>query len=120
MSVNSELVRFEKDIKSNAALRNDVKKIGMHLDKLAELAVARGYKITKADLDDVFKQKKAKLSDEALKKVAAADVTTTATTVEVVQTEAEVSTSTTTTEVEAEAEGITIAVAVAVAVVVLT
>src|SRR5450759_2945429 len=97
MSTNNELARFEKDIKSNAALRNDVKKVGMRLDKLADLAAAKGYKITKADLADAFRQKKAKLSDEALKKVAAAGATST----QVEQTQTEVSTSTSTTEVEA-------------------
>ncbi|MEW6368320.1 MAG: Nif11-like leader peptide family RiPP precursor [Acidobacteriota bacterium] len=98
----SEIERFEKDVKSDQKLRDELKQKGLDAAKIVEFANAKGYKITKADVAAYAKAKKAKLSEEALAKVAAGDTTQTSTDVE--QSGVEVTTYATTSEVEVETE----------------
>lgn len=66
----SEIERFAKDVKTNASLQGEVKKVGGDQQALVNLAKKNGYDFTLDDLKKYGDKKKGELSQEDLDKVA--------------------------------------------------
>ncbi len=66
----AELNRFEKDVHSNSALMEEVKKAGTDENAVVAFAKSKGYDFTLEELLAYVDKRKATLSDEALDKIA--------------------------------------------------
>ena len=69
-----DIGRFTAAIKKDAALMAEVKKVSTDAGKVIQLAKAKGFDFTEAELKKYVEAKKGKLSEEQLKKVAGGSV----------------------------------------------
>ncbi|MEW6357119.1 MAG: Nif11-like leader peptide family natural product precursor [Planctomycetota bacterium] len=69
-----DVERFAADVKKDATLAAEVKKIGANVAAIVKFAKDKGYSFSAAELKDAAKAKKSQLTEEQLKKVAGGSV----------------------------------------------
>lgn len=65
-----EMERFAKDVKTNSALQDELKKAGTDEKAVVSIANAKGYDFSLEELKAYADSKKGELSDDQLQKVA--------------------------------------------------
>ncbi len=65
----AEIERFNKDVRENREMWEEIKNIGNSLEKIVAFAKSKGYEFTVADIEAIAKQSE-ELSEEQLDNVA--------------------------------------------------
>lgn len=105
----ADIERFVNDVKSNSALRDELKTAGIDEGGIVDFAKSKGYEITAEEVKSHLEAKKAALSDEELDKVAGGSTVST----EAVEVAEAATTAVTVSEVAQDAAAATTVVAVA-------